>query len=203
MKILPLILMLAAGLPAQSLDDGMWVRAKSAHVTVYSDVSGEQAASIAERIERFHTLVTAVFAPPKEAFFAPVTVLVFDDERQLSRLRPLYGGKPAEFSGLFLPSRERGVVLLDAAADARTTRVVFHEYTHRIVDLLGGPSPLWLHEGLAELYSTAAVEAGSGEIGAPVDAHLELLRREGLMPLDRLFAEAGGPVRRVVFGRGV
>jgi tetratricopeptide (TPR) repeat protein len=188
MKLVPLLLMLAVTAPAQSLGDGTWVRAKSPHVTVYGDVPGEQAASIANRIERFHTLVTAALAPPADAFFAPVTVLVFDDERQLARLRPLYGGKPAEFSGLFLPSRERGLVLLDAAADARTTRVIFHEYTHRVVDLLGGPSPLWLHEGLAELYSTATAEAGTGEIGAPVEAHVELLRAEGLMPLERLFA---------------
>lgn len=193
MKLLSavVVLMLASSslaARAQTLGAGEWVRVRAPHVVVYSDAGAARAASVAERLEQFHTLVAEIFPPPAGAPVPPVTVLAFGDARQLARLKPLYGGKPAEFSGLFLPSRERAIVLLDAAADGRSTRVILHEYTHRVVDLHGGPAPLWLGEGLAELYSTATVEGGRGEVGAPVGAHLELLRAGGLMALERLFA---------------
>jgi hypothetical protein len=176
----------AAPIRAQSLDPSRWTVARAPHVVVFSDAGAEDARSIASRIESFHALAIAELAPAETGGVPALTVLSFEKRDDLARLKPLYGGAPSDFSGLFLPSRERAIVLLDASMRGRDTRVVFHEYTHRALALNKGPIPLWLNEGLAELYSTAAPSDDTVELGRPIDAHLSFLRNAPLLPLSRL-----------------
>ena len=50
------------------------------------------------------------------------------------------------------------------------------------------PVPLWLNEGLAELYSTFESEDGKVAIGKPIERHVYWLRDQPLIPLRELFA---------------
>ena len=66
---------------------------------------------------------------------------------------------------------------------------MFHEYTHLLVRNAARSIPVWLNEGLAEYYSTYALESGGtrAHIGRPIAHHVELLR-ERFMPLSQLIA---------------
>ena len=62
--------------------------------------------------------------------------------------------------------------------------VIFHEYTHLLLRRNDEIWPLWLKEGMAEMYSTFEVSDGYHvRIGQPIDHHLQLLAHEPLMPL--------------------
>jgi Flp pilus assembly protein TadD len=53
--------------------------------------------------------------------------------------------------------------------------------------------PLWLAEGMAEMYATFEVRGGHrASIGNPIDHHVRLLEQKGLMPLQQLFAVTRG-----------
>ncbi|HKP38468.1 MAG TPA: tetratricopeptide repeat protein, partial [Pyrinomonadaceae bacterium] len=68
--------------------------------------------------------------------------------------------------------------------------VIYHEYVHLLMDNTagGGNVPVWFNEGLAEYYSTFEIEDDQKvRLGNFIVAHLQTLRQEGLIPLERLF----------------
>ena len=66
--------------------------------------------------------------------------------------------------------------------------VIFHEYTHLLFRHNDRIWPLWLKEGMAEVYSTFETTGYNVRIGKPIDHHLRLLAQQPLMPLAELFA---------------
>ena len=71
---------------------------------------------------------------------------------------------------------------------AYTYRVIFHEYTHLLVNQNIHRLPLWLNEGLAEFYSTFDGSEDDARliIGRPIPEHVNLLRGLGaLIPMNK------------------
>jgi tetratricopeptide (TPR) repeat protein len=66
--------------------------------------------------------------------------------------------------------------------------VIFHEYTHLLFRHNDRIWPLWLKEGMAEVYSTFETTGYNARIGDPIGHHLRLLAQQPLMPLAELFA---------------
>ncbi len=65
--------------------------------------------------------------------------------------------------------------------------MIFHEYTHLLIEKTVGNVPHWFNEGLAEYYSTFTLNNGREVvIGKPIARHLRLLRQGGLLPLRTL-----------------
>src|SRR5437764_302091 len=86
-----------------------------------------------------------------------------------------------------------GQASLGRAADAVILQrpwfqAVFHEYTHLLFRHNERFWPLWLKEGMAEIYATFELTGASGvRIGKPIDYHLRSLTERSLMPLKELF----------------
>jgi tetratricopeptide (TPR) repeat protein len=66
--------------------------------------------------------------------------------------------------------------------------VIFHEYTHLLFRRNDRVWPLWLKEGMAEVYSTFETTGYNARIGNPIAHHLRLLAQQPLLPLAELFA---------------
>ncbi len=67
--------------------------------------------------------------------------------------------------------------------------IIYHEYVHLMVDNTVGNVPAWFNEGLAEYYSTFAIEEDRKvHLGELIPYHLMTLREEKLLPLRKLFA---------------
>jgi tetratricopeptide (TPR) repeat protein len=67
--------------------------------------------------------------------------------------------------------------------------VIFHEYTHLLLRRNDPIWPIWLKEGMAEIYSTFVVDGGYYvRIALPIDHHLQLMAQEPPMPLRELFS---------------
>src|SRR5204862_6068325 len=118
-------------------------------------------------------------APP------PIVVMAFPDHETLKPFLPLYRGKPANLSAFFKRGSDENLIALSLAeSDARSLEVIFHEYTHLLFRHNDQFWPLWLKEGMAEIYSTFELTDNRGvRIGKPIDHHLRLLAHGPLMPL--------------------
>ena len=62
------------------------------------------------------------------------------------------------------------------------------EYAHLLFRRNDQVWPLWLNEGMAEIYSTFQTSGDTMEIARPIDHHLRLLAQQPFMPLPALFA---------------
>jgi tetratricopeptide (TPR) repeat protein len=116
--------------------------------------------------------------------------MAFPKHEALEPFLPLYQGKPANLAAFFhRGSDENLIALCLSGRGAESLDSVFHEYTHLLLrhnDLFW---PLWLNEGMAEVYSTFETAGGhSVRIGRPLDHYVRLLEKHPLMPLHELFA---------------
>ena len=73
--------------------------------------------------------------------------------------------------------------------------LIYHEYTHLLTSVTPRQWPVWLKEGLAELYSSFEVEDKKVTLGAPISRHVMLLRDKSFIPLqDLLSVRHGSPI---------
>ena len=78
------------------------------------------------------------------------------------------------------------LALADTNRDSLST--IFHEYTHLLSRHNDDIWPLWLQEGMAEVYSTFQATGRGVRIGLPIEHHLRLLTNAPFMPLKELLA---------------
>jgi len=72
--------------------------------------------------------------------------------------------------------------------------VVYHEYTHAIMNLNVQGLPVWLSEGLAEYFGASVMHEKEVDIGRPLVGRLMELQQSRLIPIDALMlADAHSP----------
>lgn len=162
-----------------------WTSVQSKNFLLIGNGSEKDIKKVAERLEQFREVFTRLF--PKMRFTSPVptTVLVFKSE---SSYRPFKGG--ANLVGYFQPGPDVNYITLttDLQGTQDAFDVIFHEYTHLLIDNTIDNAPLWFNEGLAEYYSTFMIKDDQKvTIGAPIGNHVLLLRQNKLLPLRTLF----------------
>jgi hypothetical protein len=127
-----------------------------------------------------------------------LTLVVFGEEREFQRYLPLLasGGRPPPVGGFFTRRESWAVVGLPARVSDETRRTIFHEGVHWFLSTGKTRNPLWLEEGLAEVFSTFRAGEKEAEWGWAVDNHVRLLRTVPLPPIERLLRT----VQSEVFG---
>ena len=191
------------GSEATAKDD--WSFADTGNFKVFTNASPAQARSLVVRLEQFreHMRLLAGDTPFREP---RVTVFIFNGDKSFRPYKPLYGGKPQEsLAGIFTGLPDEAVIALSTEGDPRQNmHVILHEYVHYLMHARGYRLPLWLSEGLAELYSTMLVQKGELKIGMHIPYHILLLNRYPLMPLSQLFAvSAESPVYNEGIRQGI
>ena len=164
-----------------------WIKAVTDRFTILTTEGESVARKWAIELEQFRRgLQTAVPVPAER--LRPVTVVLFRNARAMEPYVPLEGGKPAKIGGFFVRANDINTIMLSAARNAaETRRVIFHEAVHWHLSAREGYVPLWLGEGLAEVYATFELpNSRSYAFGAAMDEHVELLREESLLPLPKL-----------------
>ena len=133
-----------------------WKRLRTPSLTVVGNAGAGELRRVATEIERFR-LALGAFAPAMRLDSPlPTTVVVFSDDRAFMPFKPRERGRPMPFvAGYFSPlPEEHRIVMSGTGRREFTFYVIFHEYTHLLVNQNVRRLPLWLHEGLAEFYST-------------------------------------------------
>jgi tetratricopeptide (TPR) repeat protein len=170
-----------------------WSETSSAHFNIYSYGAPVEVNKLAARLEQFCEAYS-LLAGTQALASPPIVVMAFPDQETMTPFLPLYQGRPGNLSGFFTRGEDENLIVLalpETNSVARGMEVIFHEYTHLLLRRNDEIWPLWLKEGMAEMYSTFEVSEGYHvRIGLPIDHHLQLLAHEPLMPLRELFSVA-------------
>jgi hypothetical protein len=166
-----------------------WFEARTAHFNIYSCGPTQEVARVGGRLEQFRDAYS-LLAGAEAVASPPIVVIAFPTHELLEPFLPLYQGKPANLAAFFHRSSDENLIALSLTGQgAESLNSVYHEYTHLLLrhnDLFW---PLWLNEGMAEIYSTFETVGGhSVRIGKPQELYVRLLEKQPLMPLRELFA---------------
>lgn len=166
-----------------------WYAARSLHFHAYSCGPTQEVARLTGRLEQFR-LAYSNLAGTQAVASPPIVVLAFPDRATLSRFVPLYKGKPSNLAGFFHRGSDENLIVLSLAGEGdRALEVIFHEYAHLLLRRNELFWPLWLKEGMAEIYASFELAGPrSARIGRAPASHLKLLSSEALPPLAELFA---------------
>lgn len=162
-----------------------WISVRSRNFFLIGNAGEKEIREVAIRLEQFREVFTRLF--PTAKFTSPVstTVVVFKSD---SSYRP-FKAKPNS-SGYFQPGPDVNYITLttDVHGEQNPFNVIFHEYTHLLVNSTVGNAPVWFNEGLAEYYSSFSISDDRKVIlGRPIGSHVLRLRDSKMLPLPTLF----------------
>lgn len=167
-----------------------WLVGRTDHFEVFSSGSEAETRRILTALEQFRAYFLASF-PLRGASEPRTTIFLFDSDRAFRPYKPLYEGKPKDVAGYFLGGTDEVVIALTTDLpdpDQDPTGIIYHEYVHLLLHVRDAKLPVWINEGMAELFSTFAVADGKIIVGKAIDQHVAVLQHTALLPLERLFA---------------
>ncbi len=182
-----LSIILAGSISAGELP-GRWLEVRTPHFTLVGDAQESTLIGVGQDLERLRSALSQISRLNLEA--ADTTVIyVFKNSR---RLRPYLNRTPSgqvqAVDGAFFRNPHGNFILVDGEHPQRARRLIYHEYVHFFVSYNFPPVPLWFEEGLAELYSTFAVDGQHALLGKVIPEHLSWLRQQPWIPLQELIA---------------
>jgi len=164
-----------------------WFEARTAHFRVYSCGVTQEVAKVAARLEQFHDAY-ALLAGAQAVRSPPIVVIAFPDQENMEPFLPVYQGQPASLTAFFKRGVDENLIVLPLDKTF-SLELIFHEYTHLLLRHNDRIWPLWVKEGMAEIYSTFEVTGSeSARIGKPIERHIRMLAGKPMMPLVQLFA---------------
>lgn len=162
---------------------------RSPNFTVISNAGEKEARKIADQFEQFREVFHNSFPKLRVDLGKPLIIFVLKNEDSLKALLPAYWEVKghAHPAGLYAPGEERHFVAVRTNTEGDNPyQVVYHEYTHAIMNLNFQGLPVWLGEGLAEFFGNSAIHDNYVQIGKISAAHLRVLEQERLIPIEAL-----------------
>ena len=126
----------------------------------------------------------------EESRLPALTIVLFAEAKDFAPYRlPQPNGTSREIAGFFATRETWSVIGLPAQFNSAGTRqTVFHECTHWVESSTPAQLPLWMSEGLAEVFATFERIDGKAYWGRPIDSHVALLKTGHPLPLEQLLA---------------
>ena len=184
------LVILSAAQAAAAKD--VWTSVRSQNFFLVGNASEKEIRQVATRLEQFRDVFKRLFAQVNFNTPVPTTVVVFKSDGSYKPFKPVADGKTVAVAGYFQPGEDVNYITLTTERGAENPySTIYHEYVHLLVNnsLGKGTAPAWFNEGLAEYYSTFAIEDDRKvHLGRFVDYHLYRLREQRLIPLAQLFA---------------
>jgi tetratricopeptide (TPR) repeat protein len=164
-----------------------WLNLRTKNFNFVSNAEEKETRELALKLEQFRFIFSKIYNT-QGASTVPVTVIVFKSDSSFKPFKPLYGGKPANIAGYFQRSNDENIIALNIRGnEVRPLGLIYHEYTHFITSRTAREWPVWLTEGLAELFSTFEVKKNEVTLGIPLSEHVHFLRESKFLPLQSLF----------------
>jgi tetratricopeptide (TPR) repeat protein len=177
--------------PARSLPPRQepWIEVKTANFTLFSNAGEGDTRRVGADLERLRDALSQLSPGLTLNAPFPTWIYVFKSTASLQPYQRSYGGKPLDAGGYFLSQPQGNYVAIDdrPKSKADPSTIVYHEYFHYVARNNYGDLPLWLHEGLAEYYSTFEVSRNDALVGLPIAEHVLWLRKNPWIPLAQLF----------------
>ncbi len=162
-----------------------WVSVRTKNFFMVGNANEKDIRKVGLKLEQFREVFTRLF--PKLKFNTPVptTVVVFKSDSSFAPFKPM-----ANTAGYFQAGNDVNYIALttEVRGEQDPFNVIFHEYTHLLVDNTFESAPVWFNEGLAEYYSTFSITDDQKiRLGTPIGHHVFLLRQSKMLPLRTLF----------------
>jgi len=163
-----------------------WINLTTKNFNIISNADEGGTRKLALKLEQFHFVFSTLFNLPLQRA-VPATVIVFKNDGSFKPYKPLYNGKPKNVAGYFQQGQDENLIAIDISAQfEHPMAVIYHEYTHLLTSSTTKPWPVWLQEGLAEVYSSFEVSDKNVTLGAPLSDHVFYLREKVFIPLQDL-----------------
>ncbi|HWN45136.1 MAG TPA: hypothetical protein VNW71_23125 [Thermoanaerobaculia bacterium] len=182
---------LVTALPAAALPSSKdeWIEVRTPSFTLFSNAGAKNTQRIGEDLERLRSALAQLSPGLVLSSPYPTSIFVFKNNSSFEPYQQIYNGQPKKVAGYFLSVPQGNYVTVNGdPRNDRTTFVVYHEYIHYVLRNNYASLPLWLNEGLAELYSTFQSSETEAKIGLPIREHVLWLRKNPLIPVPELFA---------------
>src|SRR5690349_11335959 len=134
----------------QSLVERPWYETRTAHFQTFSCGETQEVARLSARLEQFREAYS-VLAGGQAVASPPIVVMAYPDHSSMEPFLPLYHGKPANLTAFFKPGSDENLIVLPLDSSV-SLEAIFHEYTHLLLRHNDPVWPLWLKEGMAEIY---------------------------------------------------
>ena len=162
-----------------------WISIRSKNFVLVGNTSEKDLKQVCVRLEQFREVFSRLFTKTNFSSPVPTTVIVFKSDSSYRPFKP-----SANTAGYFQSGTDVNYIALSAEVrgEQNPFTVIFHEYTHLLVDNNVRNPPTWFNEGLAEYYSTFSItDDQKVELGRPISSHVYRLRENKMLPLRTLF----------------
>ena len=159
--------------------DRKWVKMRSANFELLTSAGERAGRRTIQEFERtrsfFGRMMQRELSNP-----IPVRIVLFRSKKEYLPYRP---GEVA--AAYYLSGRDADLIVLVAGSESS---VAIHEYVHLLVRHSGLQLPLWMNEGLADLYSSMRQVGGQFVVGHADPGRVAFLREEKWVPLRQVLA---------------
>jgi tetratricopeptide (TPR) repeat protein len=163
-----------------------WVSVRTKNFFMLGNASEKDIRKVGLKLEQFREVFTQLFPTVKFNTPVPTTVVVFKSDSSFAPFKPR-----ANIGAYFQAGSDVNYIALttEAHGEQDPFNVIFHEYTHLLVENTFKNAPIWFNEGLAEYYSTFLItDDQKWRLGTAIGSHVFLLRENPMLPLETLFA---------------
>lgn len=158
-----------------------WIKVTVPHFELYTQLDRQQAMQALQIFEQARSFfLQAGFAQSVPG--ASIRIMDLGSENEYQP----YLVKPGAYA-MYQRGRRGDYIVMRSLAPGHYG-VAVHEYTHYVVEHEGLKLPVWLNEGMAELYSTLEPRGEQCLIGRPEPGRLITLATQRRIGLEKLFA---------------
>ncbi|AWI08024.1 hypothetical protein CKA38_00975 [Ereboglobus luteus] len=188
---LVVLLLLQANVAVGAEKELKWQFVRSEHFTMLSATNKTDSRELLMRLEQLRTMFLNALLK-RRAREMPCTIVMFDTRSQFEPYMPLYKGKVKPVGGFFMPGRFGSHMAMSNEHYEHAARTIIHEYLHSLVGAYAPGIPVWLNEGLAELYETFSSEGDDVEVGRAHKGHLRTLSESKWLPMEEFLKVTHG-----------
>ena len=166
----------ASSVLALPSEDLPWIEVRTDHFHLYSSASEDRTRDVAVALEQFRAVLDQVIPGQSDEKVERTTVLVFGSTDSFApyNLRTP-SGEPSAASGFCAQSPYGYAIAIDATPGNSYRQMIFHEYVHYLLFKRFPGLPIWVHEGLAEYFSTLSLDDGRARVGFAPQRHVDWL----------------------------
>jgi len=175
------LLALCCALPLCAVPKDPWLRITSANFELFTTAGERSGRDLIRHFEQVRSFFTQAFGS-KLAAAKPVRIVAFHSHDEY---RPY---RPNELATAFYqPGTEHDFIVMESGAREHY-EVAVHEFTHLMIHQSNQALPVWLNEGMAELYSNLEPTGSKIVVGNVIAGRAQTLLREKWIDLRTVVA---------------
>src|SRR5919205_177203 len=128
-----------------------WVSVRTKNFYLIGNGGEKDIRNVGLKLEQFREVFTRLFPNMRFNTPVPTTVVVFKSDSSYAPFKP-----GPNVAGYFQSGQDVNYITLTTEVRGQQDpfTVIFHEYTHLLINNTFPRAPVWFNEGLAEYYST-------------------------------------------------